>query len=234
MDAPDYRDWAGRRVQAMLDAGPAVRVIAVMVTSVDARAALEGKSGGLSSAPDKALLKAWRTVAGGVLVGARTLETERYGSLIPDTDREARLAAGKEGWPRLLTISRRMDLDLDAVLSTDPDLPLTVYTEAGIPDELPGSDLHVVRLADVSPAAVVADARERYGYDVIACEGGPHLFTVALAQGTLTDLSLTLSPVVVGSGPPLLPGEDLTQVVALRLAGAEAHDGSVFAHYLIG
>jgi riboflavin biosynthesis pyrimidine reductase len=233
MDAPDYREWARRRTQAMLDAGPQQRVIAVMVTSVDARAALDGKSGGLSSEPDRALLKAWRTVAGGVLVGARTLEAERYGSLIPDADRDARLAAGKEGWPRVLTVSRRMDLDLDAVLSTDPGLPLTIYTEVAVPDSLPGSDVQVVQLPDASPTAVVADARVRYGYDVIACEGGPHLLTVALAQGVLTDLSLTLSPVVVGSGPPLLPGEDLPDPVPLRLAAADAHEGSVFAHYLL-
>ncbi|MCW3014705.1 MAG: hypothetical protein JWO02_1797 [Solirubrobacterales bacterium] len=233
MATPDYRDWARRRTRAMLATGQARRVIAVMVTSVDARAALDGKSGGLSSAPDKALLKAWRTIAGGVLVGARTLETERYGSLIPDEDRDARLAAGQDGWPRVLTISRRMDIDLEAVLSTDPDLPLTIYTEAEAPATLPGSDVHVISLGDVSPAAVVADARERYGYDVIVCEGGPYLFTVAIAQGVVTDLSLTLSPVLLGSGPPLLRAE-LPDAMPLHLATAEAHAGSVFAHYLLG
>jgi 5-amino-6-(5-phosphoribosylamino)uracil reductase len=227
----DYREWARRRVQAMLADGPAERLVAVMVTSVDARAALEGKSGGLSSEPDKALLKAWRAAAGAVLVGARTLETERYGSLIPDEDREARVAAGQTPWPRLLTISRRLDLDLDAVLATDAALPLTIYTEAELPDGLPGEDVEVVRLPDVSPSAVVADARARAGYEVIGCEGGPHLLAVAIAQGVLTDLSLTLSPVVLGSGPPLLPGDDLPQAVPMRLAAADAHAGSVFAHY---
>jgi riboflavin biosynthesis pyrimidine reductase len=230
-DATDYRDWARRRVQAMLADGPAQRLVAVMVTSVDARAALEGKSGGLSSEPDKALLKAWRAAADAVLVGARTLETERYGSLIPDADRDARVAAGRTPWPRLLTISRRMDLDLDAVLSTDAALPLTIYTQATPPREIAGQDVQVVQLPDVSPSAVVGDARERYGYEVIDCEGGPHLLAVAIAEGVLTDLSLTLSPVVLGAGPPLLPGDDLPEAVPLHLAAAEAHAGSVFAHY---
>ncbi len=232
--AIDYRDWARARVRAMLSNGPPERLVAVMVTSVDARAALEGKSGGLSSEPDKALLKAWRAAAGGVLVGARTLETERYGSLIPDADRDARVAAGLTPWPRLLTLSRRLDLDMDAVLSTDPALPLTVYTEAPVPGERLGEDVEVVRLPEVSPAAVVADARERYGYTVVGCEGGPHLLAVALAQGVLTDLSLTLAPVVLGTGAPLLPGDDLPEAVPLRLAAAEAHAGSVFAHYRVG
>jgi riboflavin biosynthesis pyrimidine reductase len=233
MEAEDYRAWAHERVRAMLADGPAQRLVAVMVTSVDARAALDGKSGGLSSEPDKALLKAWRAAADAVLVGARTLETERYGSLIADEDRDARVAAGRDPWPRLLTVSRRMDLDLDAVLSTDPALPLTIYTEAEPPVGLPGEDVQVVRLPAVGPAAVVADARERYGWDVIGCEGGPHLLTVALAEGVLTDLSLTLSPVVLGSGPPLIGGDDLPDAVPLRLAVAEAHAGSVFAHYRV-
>ncbi len=230
-DEPDFRRWAREWVQSRLSDGPDDRLVAVMVTSVDARAALAGKSGGLSSEPDKALLKAWRAAAGAVLVGARTLETERYGSLIPEGDRDARLAAGQTPWPRLLTISRRLDLDLDAVLSTDPSLPLTIYTQAQPPDRLPGEDVQVVRLADVSPRAVVADARARYGVDLVGCEGGPHLLAVAMAQRVLTDLSLTISPVVVGTGPPLLPGDDLPEPVALRLACAEAHAGSVFAHY---
>jgi 5-amino-6-(5-phosphoribosylamino)uracil reductase len=207
-----------------------------MVTSVDARAALEGKSGGLSSDPDRALLKAWRAAAGGVLVGARTLETERYGSLIPEEDRQARLAAGRQGWPRLLSISRRLGLDLDAVLSTDPDLPLTVYAQQGAPDPPAhrGTDVEIVRLADVSPAAVVADARARYGYEVLGCEGGPHLLAAALADGTLTDLSLTIAPTIIGTGPPLLPGDVLERAVGLRLLAAEARAGSLFAHYAVG
>jgi len=228
----DHRSWARQRTQAMLDAGPSRRVVAVMVSSVDARAALDGTSGGLSSEADRALLKAWRAVAGGLLVGARTLETERYGSLIPDEDREDRRAAGQEGWPRVLTISRRMDIDLDAVLSTDAALPLTIYTQEPVTDDPPGSDVHVVSLPEVSVASVVADARERYGYDVITCEGGPHLLAAALAQGVLTDLSLTLASVVLGSGLPLL-GVAIPTAVPLRLAAVDARDGSVFVHYRI-
>ncbi len=244
----DHRAWARRRTQAMLDAGTSRRVVAVMVASVDARAALDGKSGGLSSEPDRALLKAWRAVAGGLLVGARTLEAERYGSLISDQDRDARRAAGQEGWPRVLTISRRMDIDLDAVLSTDAALPLTVYTQQGRACNnatrfgadprptggRPGSDVQVVTLDDVSVGCVVADARERYGYDVILCEGGPHLLAAALADGVLTDLSLTLTPVVLGRGPALLGDDDLPAAVPLRLAASDARDGSVFVHYRLG
>lgn len=225
------RAWAAGRARAMLDEGGRRRVVGVMVASVDARAALEGKSGGLSSAPDVALLKAWRAVAGGILVGARTLETERYGALIPDADRADREAAGRPGWPRVLTISRRLDLDLDAVLSYDPELPLTVYTEAE--GTLGGADVEVVRLGRTTPAAVVEDARARYGHDVIACEGGPQLLAAALADGTLTDLSLTLAPAILGHGAALLPEESLDDEIALDLRACDARAGSVFAHYAV-
>lgn len=230
----DYGAWARKRTEAMLAAGGPERLVGVMVTSVDARAALDGKSGGLSSAPDRALLKAWRAAVDGVLVGARTLETERYGSLIPDADRDARVAAGRTGWPRVLTISRRLDIDLEAALSIDPDLPLTIYTEAsasGVPAHT-GSDVEVVTLDAASPAAAVADARRR-GSALLGCEGGPHLLAAALADGVLTDLSLTVAPTILGTGPPLLPGDDLEGAVALELLAADALEGCVFAHYAV-
>ncbi|MCW3040762.1 MAG: hypothetical protein JWM31_2667 [Solirubrobacterales bacterium] len=236
-EAPDtdYIAWARARTAAMLAAGPVARLVGVMVSSVDARAALEGKSGGLSSAPDRALLKAWRAAADAVLVGARTLETEKYGSLVPDADRDRRLAEGRTGWPRLITISRRADLDLEQVLATDPDLPLTVYTAAPASEHPAhrGSDVAFVVLDDVGPAAVTADARRRFGYAVLGCEGGPHLLAAALADGSLTDLSLTLAPTVVGTGAPLLPDGEVHAPVALRLLAAEAHAGSVFVHYAV-
>ncbi|WP_354698793.1 hypothetical protein DSM112329_04491 [Paraconexibacter sp. AEG42_29] len=238
-DLTDDRQWAAARARDMLVAGgttpPRPRLIGVMVASVDARAALDGKSGGLSSEPDKALLKAWRAVADAVLVGARTLETERYGSLIPDADRDARLAAGRPGWPRLLTISRRLDIDFAKTLSTDPDLPLTVYTEADATDgdRAHGSDVEIVTLPDVAPANVVADARDRYGAQVIACEGGPHLLAAALRAGVLTDLSITVAPAIGGEGPPLIPDSGRAAPIALELRDAEARAGSIFAHYTV-
>ncbi len=231
MPPVDHRAWALQRTRALLADGPAQRVIGVMVASIDGRAAVDGKSGGLSSEADKALLKAWRAQAGALLVGARTLETERYGSLIPDTDSDARLARGLPGWPRVLTVSRRLDLDLEAILSTDDALPLTVYTTADDVGEVPGTDTDVVRLADVSPASVLADARRRYACDVVACEGGPRLLAVALAQGVVTDLSLTLAPVILGDGPSLLPQGDGAEARKLSAVAAEAVDGSAFVHF---
>lgn len=231
MPPVDHRAWALERTRALLADGPARRVIGVMVASVDGRAAVDGKSGGLSSEADRALLQAWRARAGAVLVGARTLETERYGSLIPDADRDARLARGETGCPRVLTVSRDLDLDLDAILSTDADLPLTVYTAADAGREIPGSDTQVLTLPEVSLAAVLADARRRYGCDVVACEGGPRLLAAALEEGVITDLSLTLAPMVLGDGPPLLSRADGADPITLTAVAAEVIDGSAFVHY---
>lgn len=231
----DYSGWARARTTGMLAAGAAERLVGVMVTSVDARAALDGKSGGLSSAPDRALLKAWRAAADAVLVGPTTLETEKYGALIPDADKRARELEGRDGWPPIVTISRTLGLDLAQVLETDQNLPLIVYTQAppsAIPDH-PGTAVQVITLEDVSPRAVVEDLARRYGYRVLGCEGGPHLLAAALADGVLTDLSITLSPTILGTGPPLIPGDDLAAPVALQLLAADAHAGSVFAHYSV-
>jgi riboflavin biosynthesis pyrimidine reductase len=56
-------------------------VTAHMVAGLDGTAAVQGRVGALSTAPDKALFADMRTLADVVLVGARTVREERYGPI---------------------------------------------------------------------------------------------------------------------------------------------------------
>ena len=55
-----------------------------MVSSLDGRAAVAQRSGGLSSAADRALFHGLRAITDAVLVGAGTARSERYGRIIRD------------------------------------------------------------------------------------------------------------------------------------------------------
>src|ERR1700683_2997106 len=71
------------------------RVMLNMVTTVDGRASLHGRSAPLSSSADRALFHALRTPVDAVLVGAGTVRTERYGRIVgDDARRQARLGRG--------------------------------------------------------------------------------------------------------------------------------------------
>ena len=39
----------------------------------------------------------------------------------------------------------------------------------------------------------------------VVCEGGPALFAAALAAGVVDELDLSITPLLVGGGPGLLP-----------------------------
>ncbi len=226
----DYRAWAAQRTERVLAAGAPDRLIGVMVASVDARAAIEGRTSVLSSAPDRALLRAWRTATDAMLVGAGTLEAEKYAQIVDDADRATRAAAGRTPVPRILTISRGFTIDFDAVLANDPHLALTVYS--ALPGAAPPS-VEVVGLERPTVAAVIADARERYGAHSICCEGGPRLLAGAVAEGCVTDLSITIAPLLVaGGGPRLLDRYELAGAPrALDLFAHDVHEGQVFLHY---
>lgn len=229
MALDDHLGWARERVAALLAGGDGPRLVAVAVTSLDLRAGVAGRSGGLSSEADQALLYAWREVADVLLVGGRTLVVERYGALLPEALAEARRAAGRGAIPPVATISRRATLDVERVRRADAPPDLRVYTEAPAPADRDGVLWR--RLPAVDVAAVVADLRLR-GAEVIVCEGGPTLYAQALGARCLTDVSLTIAPVVVGEGDVLLP-EVSPGDVRLHLADATSVGDHLFTHYRV-
>ncbi|HEU4975045.1 MAG TPA: dihydrofolate reductase family protein [Baekduia sp.] len=229
MALADHLDWARERVDALLAAGDGPRLVAVAVASLDLRAGVAGRSGGLSSEADQALLYAWRAAADMLLVGGRTLTVERYGSLLPEPLAARRRERGLPPIPPVATISRAADLDVARIRRADEPPDLRVYTEAAPPPDEPGVGWR--RLKAVTVRSVVDDLRER-GAGVIVCEGGPTVYARALADEVVTDLSLTLAPVVVGEGDVLLPDFHPGDV-RLALAGATAIGDHLFTHYRV-
>lgn len=229
MPSDEQLDTARDRVQRLVADGPSERLIGVVVGSVDARATIDGRVKNLSSLTDQAHLYAWREVADVMLVGHTTLTVERYGSLLPDVMQQARVARNQLPIPPIATISRAGTLDVAKIRRADQPPDLIVYSEAEAPASV---EAEWIRQNAVTPQSVVGDLRER-GNKVIVSEGGPTLFGLLVEAGLITDLSLTIAPLLVGDEGLRVVEAAGAGTASLRLVSAEPVDGNVFAHYAV-
>src|SRR5215208_1192655 len=185
--APDGRPWT----------------VANMVSSIDGKATLHGRTRALSSETDRRIFHLLRTQADAVLVGTHTIRDERYGPMIKNDElRSLRVADGLAPDPVCVTISRALELPVDAPLFQDPGSHVIVATAADAePPDVPAR-LEVLRLppAELGPAAVLPRLRTEHGIRSVLCEGGPTLLGLLVADGALDELFLCLSPLLVG-GP---------------------------------
>ena len=206
-----------------------------MVASVDGRAAIEGRAHALGSDTDTLLLTELRTLADAVLIGTGTLRAEGYARLVANADRVARReAAGRTPTPTAVLLSRSLDLPWDAGLFAAADQPVIVYTGAAAEPPEVAAPVEVVRLADPSPAAALADLRER-NMRAVLCEGGPTLNRALLAAGVVDELFLTLTPLLAGNNeaPRIVEGEDLPAPARLDLEWVLHHDDELYLRYRI-
>jgi riboflavin biosynthesis pyrimidine reductase len=194
-------------------------VIVDMVSSVDGRAALEGRSKPLGTDADTEMLVELRTIADAVLVGPSTVRAESYGDLAGTEQRRARRrAAGLAERPLAVLITRSGSVPWDAGLFAAAEQPVVLYTGADL--EVPDvpAPVTVHRIDGVVPAAALAHLRAAHGVRVLLCEGGPSLLHSLLAEDLVDELFVTLTPVLVGddSQPRILSGDPLRRTLDLR------------------
>jgi riboflavin biosynthesis pyrimidine reductase len=217
------------------------RVILNMVSSVDGRATVQGRSGPLSDTADRGLFHGLRTAVDAVLVGASTVRVERYGRLIPDaTRRELRAERGLSEEPLACIVSAGLALGEGVPLLHEPSARVAILTASAA--SLPDVRAHVdyVRagrgeLLDL-PAAL-AEVHGRFGVESMLCEGGPHLVGQLLDAGLVDELFLSLSPTLAGAEPSgeqalrILAGVKLEPLVELELLGVLQSQSSLFLRY---
>jgi riboflavin biosynthesis pyrimidine reductase len=217
------------------------RLMVNMVSTVDGRATLQGRSGGLSATADRQLFHGLRSAVDAVLVGAGTVRTERYGRIIPDAEQRAqRLARGLSAEPLACIVSGRVALEPDLPLLREPDARIAILTASEA--SLPSAPAHVdyVRAREdgkLDLAVAIAELCERFDVSSILCEGGPHLAFQLLAAGLVDELFLSLSPLLAGGEPAggealrILAGSELEPPVALKLLTVLHADSSLFLRY---
>jgi riboflavin biosynthesis pyrimidine reductase len=196
-----------------------------LVHSVDGSArGPDGTSHELSSAPDRAVLGAIRSLSDLVLIGAETLRAERY--LLPQNQRLAVLTGSGD-----LTGAKTKDpLPEDRILVVGPataeararETFVTAFTFLALPDADKDNELDIHAVIDVLRAH---DAPR------IVCEGGPHLAQQLLRARLVDEVCLTTSPKLVGGAFPALGTEPLDEQ-QLELGQLLVDDaGSIYARW---
>jgi riboflavin biosynthesis pyrimidine reductase len=212
-------------------------VRANMVASVDGSAVRGGRSEGLSGAADKKVFGVLRGLCDAVLVGAGTARVEGYRGLkARATYAEVRAELGQSPAPRLVVVSRRLDLDPTSELFAGDQRTVVVThrsSNQGARERLAEVADIIVAGADIVDLPAALDELTALGLSRILCEGGPHLLSDLAGSGRLDELCLTVSPLVVGgTGSRVLSGPGLDDDVPLRLAHLLEDDGVLLGRWV--
>jgi riboflavin biosynthesis pyrimidine reductase len=219
---------------------PRPRILLNMVSTLDGRATLGGRSGTLSGAADRALFHALRAPVDGVLVGAGTLRTERYGRIITEPSvRALRAQRGRAEEPLACIVSGRLAIDDGLPLLREPAARVVILTASAA--SLPPSQATVEYIragaGKLDLPGAVGELAERFAIQTLLCEGGPHLARQLLAEGLLDELFLSLSPLLAGGEPAggealrILAGTELEAPVELELLDVLRSDSYLFLRY---
>ena len=209
------------------------RVALNFATTLDGRAAIDGRSGQIGSDTDTAMLVGLRQRFDAVMIGAGTMRVEKYGRIIGDpAKRERREQLGLPGDP-LMVIVGSLDLPWDAPLFTEGGGEVLILTadQEGEPPAT-ATTVEVVREPDgrVDVAVALRRLREERDVRALLCEGGPRLHSQLQAAGMADELFLTIAPKLVGAGSSILEGA-LPEVAELELAWLLAEGSELFARY---
>ena len=97
---------------------------------------------------------------------------------------------------------------------------------------MPGDPEPGITLVRGDPAALVSSLRHESGDGEIWLFGGGELFATLLAAGQVDTVEVTVVPVLLGSGVPLLPGA--TERATLELVQSHVYpSGMVALHYTV-
>ena len=205
-----------------------------MISTVDGRAARDGRSATIGGEADLQLLLDLREKADAVLIGTGTLRAEGYDRLVRKPERrERRVAAGLAPDPLAVILSRRFDIPWDAGLWQAPDQPVLVYTglDAGEAPDVP-APVEVVRLPVPGLAEMLADLRAR-GVRALLSEGGPTMHGALWAAGVVDELFLTIAPLITGDAeePSIVEGGRLPDAAELELVSVDRAGSELFLRY---
>ena len=206
-----------------------------MVSSLDGRATLDGRTRGLSTEADRRYFHALRAGVDAVMVGAGTLRAERYGRMAKSEEVRARRAAeGRSPDPVAVVLTASLALPADLPLLAEPEQKVVIATASDAELADAQAQIDYVRAGDDLPL-LMAKLREDYEIGSVLCEGGPTLNSHLLAAGLVDELFLTLNPKLIGGADAftIVAGRQLIAPAELTLVSAATADGDLLTRWRI-
>lgn len=203
-------------------------------TTLDGRAAIDGRSGPIGSKTDTEMLQRLRTRVDAVMIGAGTMRAERYGRMVSDPQfRAYRERTGLAPDPLAVLVSNRLELPWDATLFTDGGGRVVIFTASEEEPPETATPVTVVRHRDgVELDRALGWLRTEGGIRSVLCEGGPTLHGRLREGGLADELFLTIAPKIAGGeGPRVLEGA-LPEIDEVELAWLLESESELFARYL--
>jgi riboflavin biosynthesis pyrimidine reductase len=192
-------------------------VVANFVTTLDGVVAFDPRAGLGGSAvsghfePDRFVMGLLRAVSDGVLVGAGTVRSDSRGrwvaaSVHPGSAADTaalRADLGLAPNPTTIVVSGSGDLDPGHPGLSDAQIPAVLVTSsrglARLSTKSFGAHVELVAAGDdrVEPRQLIDVLRAR-GFQLVLCEGGPHLIGDLTGAQLLDELFLTTAPQLAG------------------------------------
>jgi riboflavin biosynthesis pyrimidine reductase len=211
-------------------------VTAMMVSTADGAAQLDGRSAGLGNSADTALFALLRAHAEVLLVGAGTARTEGYAGDHPSPAmRRLRARRGLTAAPRIALVTNGARLDPRDPLFVDTEVRPLVLTSRAAPQE------RLAALAGLADVVVAGDTTVDIGraLDVLAdrglrrvsCEGGPTLLAQVIAANRLDELRLTVAPLLTAGAAPRITAGAPVDPRTMRLVHVFRAGDHLFLRY---
>ncbi len=212
-----------------------------MVSTIDGRVTISGRSGSLGNRADRALFHGLRGAVDAVMAGAGTVTAERYERIIREpAQRELRVRRGLAAEPIACVVSGELSLPEGIPLLAEPAAHVVILTASRASLPASGARIEYVRAereGALDLPAALAELQDRFGVRTLLCEGGPHLNSALLAAGLVDELFLSLSAKLAGDTADGLPalrivaGAAFDPPVELELLGACESDSQLFLSY---
>jgi 2,5-diamino-6-(ribosylamino)-4(3H)-pyrimidinone 5'-phosphate reductase len=201
-------------------------VIINMVSTIDGKTAVEGRSSGIGDQTDRQAMRTLRAGADAVMIGAGTLRAEKLSLGLDEP------ADGRQ--PLAIIVSQTGDVALESNLIVGEHQEVVVITTHDAPENLEDrlrESARVLRVpATPSGAMNLGEALEvlksKYAVELLLVEGGPSLNHSLISSSLADELFLTLAPKLLGGGSneslTLLDGPTLTPVDTKLLSAHSA------------
>lgn len=210
-----------------------------MVTTVDGKATIAGRTKQMGSPNDRTLMRRIRAAADMVVVGSATLRKEEIDFRLPDYLRARRISRGLPPDPMAATISTDCNLPTGRKFFQDREIRSVVFTVRQ------ADNTRVRWLKRYSQVYFIGDEEpgleemmkvlsEELGVKRLVLEGGPTLNAHFIEAGFVDELFWTVAPKIVGgSGLTMVEGKGLppNKLTALALTSAFGYEDELFLRY---